>query len=157
VQIEPRRYAGAELEKMDPSELIQFAIYWSHELGDGDIDPDICSYNHLSADQEMEKRWGAGASDGLAEYFTASHASYDDMARMAREQADLLVEFARGEHDCGAHQGDFSFRSDSHDSNGAAFKREACRCGRIWGRIAGTYFDPTNTTVAEVLSVANAS
>lgn len=155
MQIEPRLYAGAELEKMTPAQLLEFAFYWSNQMGDGDINPDTCSCNYLSARQEMESRWGADASDLLAEYFTASHASYEDMARMAREQADLLVEVAKGEHDCGAHEGDFEYHSAQRDSQGHQHSVYRCRCGRLWGRFAGTYFDPTNTTVEEVAANAN--
>lgn len=158
--MEHRQYAAAELEKMTPAQLLEFSFYWNERAGGDEIltnaDLELVYHCMDSASQEIEARWGADASDNLAEYFTASHASYEDMVRMARESADLLVELAKGEHDCGAHEGDFSDRSSTvtRDS-GIRYSRHACRCGRIWGRINNTYFDPANTTVEEVLASAD--
>lgn len=166
--MEFRRYAGAELEKMSPTQLLEFAFHWSGQLTDGnwlDGDDEATIANKLdiaahcvnNATQEIEVRWGAEAHDNLAEYFTASHASRDDMLRLAREQADLLVEIAKGEHDCGAHEGDFKHRGMATDAADETYHQYGCRCGRIWGRPVGgnTYFDPTNTTVEEVIASAD--
>jgi hypothetical protein len=60
---------------------------------------------------EIDRRFGEGANDRLASYFTASHASGEDMTQMACDDTDLLVEIAKGEHvhttptcRCGARQ-----------------------------------------------------
>lgn len=163
--MEHRFYQGAELEKMTPAQLLEFSFYWNQKAGeDTPVTDQAGAWSNLvqhcmeSASQEMEARWGAGSNDHLASYFTASHASYDDMIRMAAEMTDILVEVARnGEHDCGAHERDFSRTGRAADENGDEMHVYRCRCGRIWGRPIGgnTYFDPTNTTVEEVLASAD--
>lgn len=159
--MELRQYATAELERMTPAQLLEFSFYWNNLLGDGaDLtEAQLNTVAHCvnSASQEMESRWGADTDDNLAEYFTASHASYEDMGRMARESADLLVEIAKGEHDCGSRERHFRYLDKSEDDEGRAYHRYLCQCGRIWGRPVGgnTYFDPTNTTVEDVLSSAD--
>lgn len=71
--------------------------------------------NDPEADQEIDRRFGYGACDLLASYFTASHASTADTLRMANEQTDLLAEIARDQHRCTRREGIGS----------------RCRCGAI--------------------------
>lgn len=68
------------------------------------------------ANAELDRRFGDGASDRLASYYTASHASLADVQRMAWTETNTLVEIAKGEHTCTA-------LGQHHPHN------RICRCG----------------------------
>lgn len=48
----------------------------------------------------VDQRFGPDATDLLASYFTASHASTEDCIWWARERTEVLVEIARDVHQC---------------------------------------------------------
>jgi hypothetical protein len=69
--------------------------------GEGDISyTDEVEREAREAETEIERRFGAGANDALADYFTVVKADRDDMISTAREYPERLVEIARGEHAC---------------------------------------------------------
>ena len=68
------------------------------------------------ANAELDRRFGDGASDRLASYYTDSHASLGDVQRMAWTETNLLVEIAKGQHTCTA-------LGQHHPHN------RICRCG----------------------------
>ena len=51
-----------------------------------------------ATEQEIERRFGEGANDVLASYWTAAHADGADGDRQAHEDPQTLIEIANGTH-----------------------------------------------------------
>jgi len=64
---------------------------------------------------EVDRRFGDGATDSLSSYFTASHASPADAVRMVNEELDLILDIAR----------------DTHTHTARTDVPTRCRCGFI--------------------------
>lgn len=132
-----------DLKTASNADLIAALLIADDDWAEGGSRTVYWSMEQLRA--EFTNRFGDDASDLMAEYFTASHASPDDAIQMARTNTDLLVEIITDTHDCGNREGDLRRIQGSLD-------RYVCRCGRIWARVGKTYYDPTQATANEVVA-----
>lgn len=113
-RVEIRQYATAELEKMSDADLLHFTFHWDKQRAymnsprvrggvrlsaqEQECEDRYIVHNDNTAFAEVTARYGAGATDRLADYFIASHASYSDRRDMADWHTQLLVDIARGIH-----------------------------------------------------------
>jgi len=124
--------APSPAELTDQDLLTRFVTV-DAEMGDADIDPrlvDEAEAELAMLEAEVTRRFGENALDNLANWWTPSHASHEDVLQMAREETDHLVELLRG-HNC-----------DNESVNQCT---GCCWCGRIWAKMANrnSWYDPT--------------
>jgi hypothetical protein len=129
------------LQALTDAELLYHAMAsdtalsdWSGEPFDpAKVDHEAEAAKQATAEQatdEMDRRFGEGASDRTADWFTAMKASPEDILEWAKERPEQLAEIARG-HDC-----------DNRSVNQGTGR---CWCGRAWAKMANrnSWYDPT--------------
>lgn len=103
------------------------------------------------AEVEVERRFGEGANDRLADWFTHTRATHEEMVEDATERTERVVEIARG-HDC---DNDGLTVTGPQERRGprnpeATSRRDIaqCWCGRVWFSTSDGrgWYDPTEGT-----------
>lgn len=104
----------------------------AYDVAEGEMDLPL----EDAMEDELARRFGEGATDNLAHWFTVTKASEEDMARWAREEPRRLAEIARG-HDCT--NADLQVNKDVLPEQGR------CWCGRTWTKMAdrNSWYDST--------------